>query len=59
MLQLNADDYDIEESVIDLVNAFATALSEKDRTSLDDVYYLACGKISKKCSCYEIVCICE
>ena len=37
MLQLNADDYDIDESVIDLINAFAAALSEKDRMALDDI----------------------
>jgi hypothetical protein len=60
MISLNADDYPVDESVIDLINAFAKCLEDKDKATLDDVYYLAVEKItSRRCTCYEDICICD
>ena len=59
MVRVDANDYEVDDSVIELINAFSAALFDKDRLALDDVNYLACDKVSSKCSCYEPVCICE
>ena len=57
MIYIETDEF-IHEADHDLIERFAEALIDKDRTLMNEVLYMLDERMDGDCVCLEVTCIC-